>query len=81
MIPVIVLGITQLELENERNRETNGEPILCYVYLGDKIQDVRGISRDETRIKAVLPIKVDNDGQVISNKDDIFDKQILIQVK
>ena len=25
--------------------------MLCYVYLGDKIQDVRGVSREETRIK------------------------------
>ncbi|CDW76590.1 UNKNOWN [Stylonychia lemnae] len=51
-IPVIVLSITKLEYENAgSSRDNTQEPLLCYVYLGEKIQDVRGVSRDETRIK------------------------------
>ena len=58
------MSILEIEVENQ----VTDEPILCYVYLGEKIHDVRGISKDETRIR-------------LASKEEIEEKQLFIQVK
>eukprot|EP00347_Sterkiella_histriomuscorum_P023586 403334082 len=91
--PTIVLSITQFEKQSnkqeqdcannnhQRSNINKDEPVLCFVYLGDKIQDVRGVSREETRIKLINTGEKSLASNISPVNNEVLQKSILIQIK
>ncbi len=78
LIPTVILSIPMLEKPVSTEVTRMKDPLLCYVYLGEKIQDVRGVSKEETRIKIQPPTKVASDGSIIMDKSDVYTRSITI---
>ncbi len=64
------LVMTLPDIQVSFDNQAPNEPVLCYVYLGEKIQDVRSITKDETRIKIVS-----------ATHEETFEKFVTIQAK
>jgi len=61
-VPLVALSVQQIDKGPDSGRDRQNDPVLCYVYLSDKIQDVRGLSKEETRIKINQHVKMAENG-------------------